>query len=263
MEDSPAQPAHPNQTSAAAPARQRWLTPERVIGIIGIATAVYYIAAFAFEVGFFWEIGPVYMSAFSMADHIAHAATMAMISAGATLVGITIYVLAVVLGADGVRTAAAEAAPAPEPVIPAEKSKRSRLAWAAFWTALVAGAFYLGTWPKLSTAPGPVSLLETAACLFFLTLIYVESRPEAEHASAAIYLSVPVVLSVALLPSAWGEWTYRGVIEHPAPVPLILGTARINRGSAVFVGSSRLIVATDRGLYLLSDDGTFRLRIKG
>jgi hypothetical protein len=236
-----------------------------MVKIVTITTVLYYVAVFAYEVGFFWEIGPVYLSAFSMADHITHGATLGVVYVGGFLVTCALYgfFLHISEGA-AIGVARPEVTPeGPPPVQPSPEGPWSRWLNAGFYALLLIGFAYMFVWPDLRFGLGPSSLFRASALLFGAVLVYALSRREDEREQAMRFMIVPLVLAACLFPSAAGEWAFQDVIEHPAPVPLVLGTARISQGSAIFVGASRLIVATDRGLYLLSDDGTFRVRIKG
>jgi hypothetical protein len=257
--------ASSSDSPATAPERRRWLpTLERMVQILGIATVLYYIASFAYEVGFFWEIGPVYLSAFSMADHITHAATLGVISVGGFLVGTAIYgfFLHITEGATGIATPEVTADD-PPPMQPSPEVPSVMWLTAGLWAALLIGYAYMFVLPDLRFGLGPSSLFRTSALLLGAVFVYAASRREEEREQALRFSIVPLVLCAALLPSAAGEWAYEAAIEHRERIMLNLGGARIVDGSTVFVGANRLIVATDRGLYLLSEDGTLRIRIKG
>lgn len=215
-----------------------WLTR------VALATFAYYLITFAFETGYFWNIGVRYMSAFGLAEHTVHAASYIVGTAGAV---IFMYFLAHV-PALAFRPADKSADPDGEPEPPRTAKRRERLSWLliAPMLALLAAALVNFALDVAAHGPSPVTLwpvLLVGTFLFYYAGVV-------EWADKLIW-SVPAALLALLSPFALGQLVFEGEIARRGSEQRIKVGDREVVGAALFVGVDRMLLRVGRRLYLV------------
>ena len=217
---------------------------ERLLGQVALATFGYYLVTFAFEVGYFWDIGLDLLPAFSVSEHAIHAAAYILAT-----VGVLVFVFAsahllplMVAQTDG---AAERTAGTAEP--PARATGRRR----ALALAMQAPALGVFVWsladslPAAARHPAPttfwLALLGLAVSAYLVGGALTRPRP--------LWMA-PTVLLAILSPVALGQLVFQLQTDGRSPKQVIkIGDRRIV-GRTLLVGGTNLLLLSGERIYL-------------
>lgn len=226
---------------------------ETVVTVAAASTIFYYVVAFCFEVGFFWEIGLGYLSASGIGEHLAHA--------GASFLVSVLFILSMLflLGMQAVIRHYVEVLlgvvpqePAPSapkaPLTPLRKLVVALLVAPAF---VMLAAYLFGTLiPMLAeefTAGAMLGVLAVICAAAYLLESLLGSRTR--------WWLGPAVLCGMFAPTAFGELEYNRLLAEPASSSFKLkGTDRIAQGTMIFAGTSKFIMMKDGRCCLVDYD---------
>lgn len=215
---------------------------ESILPKIAIATLIYYCLSFAFEIGYFWQIGVIYMSAFSLTEHTVHAASSALSILGviAFLYLISMYPA---IGMDTSKEQVSWQPPAADEPIH----------WTRYVSFCVILVMFIGTYAiyeapdKLRNGYTPSSLF---GLLFMLSMIAYLSM--LTFRTSRLFWIYPAFLTAMISPVALGESAYLTAIKSTKMQYAVDGSSQ--SATAIFFGSERVMLTSNGRVSILSYD---------
>lgn len=225
---------------------------ERLLTVIAVMTTVYYLLTFAVEVGFFWTVGLQFMPAFSISDHVSHAAAWVIGSLGTVLFSIAaLIMLAGALAVPSVLVGVIAGWPPVEdakekPALPIGKLRRI-----SSLLLVMGGLFLIVALLLTNTDARPWSAFAlsfvVAACVGFAE--FVAGR------KAMIWV-IPASIAALLSPFALGDWLFLSAYRTPIiQDEYFVVSGRKIIGRPIFAGADKSLYKTATGLYLFTNNG--------
>lgn len=226
---------------------------DRLPVYLAAVTATYYVITFAIEVGFFWTVGSPYFAAFSITDHVLHAASYAL-----TTVGCIVFALLMT------------SAPymfAPSSLLNQEEIKDTGKAVSpkqrAIGLIMQFPALLVFAWSTYLTAS---SLNEkgarpTTLFAFFLMLTattWLAARMFKIPRRAYMYL---LFMTALIMPFALGDVSFQTEFEDPRGSTLVTIGGHRYAARPVIIGNDKAIYRSGNFLYLVTLDGDTMIKI--
>lgn len=201
---------------------------------IAIATFVYYTLTFAFEIGYFWDIGVGYMSAFSISEHAVHAASATMASLGAIA---AIYFIGM-YPAVGLKRD--EPSSAPQAIGGSNQPTAQQKISFAILIVLAVGAFGLDEVPRiLREGLGPAIL-----CGMLLTSAMVTGLGARTFGWRRIFWVYPALIAAVLAPFAFGQSEFKSALNGKKAIYISMTVSgKPTQVPAIFLGTERMLVS--------------------
>lgn len=226
---------------------------DRLPVFLAAITVTYYVITFAIEVGFFWTIGSPYFAAFSITDHVMHAAAYALTTVGVLafifLVSSAPYVFASPAFLDKLQVE--------PPKQPTSSKDRAISLMRQLPGVLVLAWFLYLTASRLSE----IGARPTTLFAFFLMLTgttWWTARIFNTPRRAYIFLSFMTAL---ILPFALGDNSFQIEFDDPRSSTLVTISGRRYAARPIIIGNDKAIYRSGNFLYLVTLDGDTMVKI--